>query len=195
MGKINQSTAIANAERAAQQWYTRNKAKVDAKTYTAVFNTGDDDDWVDSSLQESIRKAWTNKADWNGLERRASFSSGEPKFDLKLAIPGKSASCFNYHVPFKVDNSAELQRKAKSNEDKETAKKFKAEEEKKQEALDKLKTKQEAAAKLEKARQVKVTLAANKAWNTFKTTKAYKPTIKEVDWKKQWVKDNDSKIK
>lgn len=195
MGKINQSTAISNAERAALVWYNRNKAKIDAKTYTAVFNTGDDDDWVSSDLQETIRNAWNNKPDWNGLERRASFSSGENKFDLKFAIKGKSASAFNYHVPFKKDDSVDQARKEQSAQDKQMAKEFQAKQLKEKQDAEDLKKKNEVAVKLEKARLVKVDLAANKAWNTHKTTKAFKKTDNEANWKKQWIKDNGAKIK
>ncbi|MCC7359208.1 MAG: hypothetical protein IT317_07015 [Anaerolineales bacterium] len=195
MGKINQSTAISNAERAALRWYNLNKVKIDNKTYTAVFNTGDDDDWVDSELQETIRRAWNNKGDWNGLERRASFSSGETKFDLKFAIKGKSNSSFNYHVPFKKDESVEEARKEQSAQDKKMAKAFQVKQQQEKEAAEKLKEKQEEAARLEKARLVKVNLAANKAWNTYKTTRAYKKTDNEANWKKQWIKDNGAKVK
>jgi hypothetical protein len=195
MGKINQSTAISNAEKAASSWYKSNKEKVDAKTYTGVFNTGDDDDWVSSDLQETIRKAWIAKGEWNGLERRASFSSGENKFDLKFAIEGKSNACFNYHVPFKKDDSAEKARLEQSAKDKEIAEAFKKEQAKKEAEAEKLKKAQDDAAKLEKARMVKVDLAANKAWNVHKTTKAYKKTDNEANWKKAWIKDNGAKIK
>ena len=145
---------------------------------------------MDSTLQETIRNAWLHKGLWHGLERRASFSSGEAKFDLKFAIHGQSNACFNYHVPFKVDNSAELARQAKSAQDKKMAVEFKAKQEKEAIAL-KAAQDLEKKAELEKQKLLKtLTPKANEAWNTFKKTKAYSNKIDEAKWKKEWIEKN-----
>ena len=134
MPKIGQAEAIKKAEKAAKKWYERNKDRIDGGTYTSVYNTGPDqeehlDVWVSTTLQETIRRAWKDKDDWNGLERRASFSSGETKFDLKLAYKdsGATRSLFNYHMPFKADESVDIVRHQQSKSDKKLAKQFKVE--------------------------------------------------------------------
>lgn len=109
------SAAIANAETAAKAWYAANKAKLDADTTVGTLNTGPTDTFISNAQAEAVIAAWKNKGDWNGLGRRASLtsaSSADQSIDLKLAQPGRSASCFNYHVLIGQDPAAAAKAKA-----------------------------------------------------------------------------------
>lgn len=192
MPKIGQAEAIKKAEKAAKKWYERNKDRIDGGTYTSVYNTGPDqeehlDVWVSTTLQETIRRAWKDKDDWNGLERRASFSSGETKFDLKLAYKdsGATRSLFNYHMPFKADESVDIVRHQQSKSDKKLAKQFKVEQDKLKPTEKQIKT-QRVVARTQKANQEQLEVKANTAWNSMLKKTKKKPKVEEAEWKRLW---------
>jgi hypothetical protein len=197
--KLGASAAIGKAETAANAWYNSIKDKLDdyndgGAWDIRVENDGTDD-FVTPDIEKSVVDTWKAKADFHGFKRRGSLSSGEAKIDLKLAHPDRAESSFNYHIKVMIDPAIEKARKAQAAADKK-----KAEEEKARLAAEAAAKKEaEAAAaakkKADAARQKKLDDAANKAWNTFKTTAAYKKTTNEKDWKSKWIKDNEKRVK
>lgn len=194
------SAAIANAETAAKAWYAANKAKLDADTTVGTLNTGPTDTFISNAQAEAVIAAWKNKGDWNGLGRRASLtsaSSADQSIDLKLAQPGRSASCFNYHVLIGQDPAAAAKAKAIALEAAKM-KQLAADNKKrlddlavKKKAADELaaKTAKENALKEAKKKQVMAT-AYNKA---VSSKPALKKDAEKKKWEKDWLEANKNK--
>jgi hypothetical protein len=197
--KLGASAAISKAETAANAWYNTIKSKLEdfeeGGSWTVGVKNDGTDDFVTPDVEKSVVDTWKNKSDFKGFERRGSLSSGEAKIDLKLAYPGRAESSFNYHIKVMVDPEIEKRRKEQAA----AAKKLADENKKKLEAAAAAKKQADidaaAQKKADAARQKKLDDAANKAWNTFKTTAAYKKTTNEKDWKAKWIKDNAARVK
>lgn len=194
------SAAIANAETAAKAWYAANKAKLDADTTVGTLNTGPTDTFISNAQAEAVIAAWKNKGDWNGLGRRASLtsaSSADQSIDLKLAQPGRSASCFNYHVLIGQDPAAAAKAKAIALEAAKNKQNAADNKKRLEDLAAKKKEADEAAAKTAKenaAKEAKKKQAMTTDYNNaVKKDANLKKTDKKAAWEKSWLDKNKNR--
>jgi hypothetical protein len=157
-----------------------------------TLNCGEDDDYVWTDDESALNTAWSSKSftheDIEYSACKVIASSGEPKFDLRLA-QGTNKAVFNYHVPFKKDTSEEEAIAKKSVDDKKKAAAHKLELEKQaKEKKEKEKVDAEAKKK-EDASNKKRDLAMATDWN-----KLGKSQPKDKDkWEKAWLEKNKNR--